>query len=343
MSSVNVLRSFLPHIWRSSLAFRPLLSRRFAAVQPYPSPPMAAQLEPLPEVARLSPACIRILGGNPGRFFLQGTNTYLVGTGRTRLLIDTGEGKASWSAALERTLAAEQATLAAVLLTHWHQDHVGGVEQARALAPALPVYQSRLAMEHAYEDIVDGQRFQVEGATLRAVHTPGHTADHMVFVLEEEGALFAGDNVLGQGTAVFEELGVYLRSLEQMLQVSASASPPSLPSGIPGRRRLYPGHGPVIEDGLAKIAEYIAHRQQREDQVLRLLLATDKQEAGAAVTNKDSPSGARAQTAMDLVEVIYADVRRDLFPAAERGIVQILQKLEDEGRVERNGIHWTVR
>lgn len=321
---------------------------------------MASQLVALPEVDRLSPAVIRILGGNPGKFTLQGTNTYLVGTGKERLLIDTAEGVPAWAEALERTLAEEKATLSAAVITHWHPDHVGGIGQVRKLVPGVTVYQSQLesgrlsaAPGEEIMDIVEGQAFYVEGATLRAVHTPGHTTDHMAFVLEEEGSLFAGDNVLGQGTAVFEDLAVYLQSLARMRALysgrrGAAASKPKL---------LYPGHGPVVEDGVAKITEYIEHRQQREDQVVRLLRSPDKAAAAAAAKTSEassssppttSPAAAdgkspSAWTSMELVEVIYADVRRDLYPAAERGLIQILQKLEDEGKVVEDGRSWILR
>ncbi|CAK7222338.1 hypothetical protein SBRCBS47491_004831 [Sporothrix bragantina] len=310
---------------------------------------MASQLVALPEVERLSLACIRILGGNPGKFTLQGTNTYLVGTGRERLLIDTAEGVAAWADALERTLAEEGATLSAALITHWHPDHVGGISQVRQLVPGVPIYQSQIASgqtgysatvhgispaaaDASVQDIVDGQVFSVEGATLRAVHTPGHTTDHMAFVLEEDGSLFAGDNVLGQGTAVFEDLAVYLKSLARMRALYTEG-------GKEGRL-LYPGHGPVVEDGPAKITEYIQHRQQREDQVVKLLKTSDKTGQSSVVADSNSPP---SWTAMDLVEVIYADVREDLYPAAERGLIQILQKLEGEGKVAKDGRSWVLR
>lgn len=286
------------------------------------------QLVPLPEVQRLSPACIRILGGNPGKFTLQGTNTYLLGTGRERLLVDTAEGRPAWSAALARTLAAENATVAATLLTHWHPDHVGGVDHVRQLVPGVPVYQNTdgpgLAQRFAdHAPITDGQEFRVDGATLRAVHTPGHTTNHMAFVLAEEDALLAGDNVLGQGTAVFEDLGVYLQSLARMRQVFAGP--------------LYPGHGPVVADGPAKIDEYLQHRQQREDQVVRLLRLEPRQ----SLQGLQPVLSARTSSA--LVEAIYVDTPRDLHPAAERGIVKILEKLEAEGKAVRDGQQWALR
>ncbi|KAI0404061.1 metallo-beta-lactamase superfamily protein [Xylaria palmicola] len=273
---------------------------------------MASQLVHLPEVERLSPACIRILGGNPGKFQLQGTNTYLVGTGPRRLLIDTGEGKPSWQAALKRVLHDEKATVHAALLTHWHHDHTQGVPQLLQLVPDAAVYKCDPAA--GQRSIANGQTFGVDGATLTAVHTPGHTADHMAFVFREEDALFTGDNVLGHGTAVFEDLATYLASLAKMEK---------LVSG-----RAYPGHGAVIPKAPPKIIEYIEHRHLREMQVLQTLgspKGTSPPASGAVATD--------AWTLMELVKVIYRDVPEELHIPASYGVIQILKKLLAEDKV----------
>jgi len=98
-----------------------------------------------------------------------------------------------------------------------------------------------------------GETVVTQGATLRVLHTPGHATDHCCFLLEEEAALFTGDNVLGVGSAVITELDSYMASLQRM----ANCQP----------RRLYPGHGPAVEDGPAKLREYQAHRLARIQQV----------------------------------------------------------------------------
>ncbi|OAA54799.1 metallo-beta-lactamase superfamily protein [Niveomyces insectorum RCEF 264] len=235
----------------------------------------------------------------------------------------------------------------------WHPDHVGGIDQVRQLVPGVPVYQNQAgagaggratttASTDDVLDIADGQAFRVPGATLRAVHTPGHAANHMVFVLAEEGAVFAGDNVLGQGTAVFEDLAVYLRSLARMRALYPVDDGATEEDSRFRGRRLYPGHGPVVADGPAKITEYMEHRQQREDQVVQLL-RTQNATAAAAAVELASVSPPSAWTAQALVEVIYADVRKDLHAAAERGVVQILQKLESEGKAVRDGSAWRLR
>lgn len=281
-------------------------------------------ITPLPEVTRLSPTVIRILGGNPGKFTLQGTNTYLVGTGPARLLIDSGAGERSWISSLKKTLSEEKAHLSAAIITHWHHDHTGGIRDLLDWNSQLQIYKNQptyLPGHHGSPvcleqiggpetllPIKDGQGFWVEGATLKAVHTPGHTADHMVLHLAEEDALFTGDNVLGHGTAVYEDLGTYLDSLERM--------------GGLFKGKGYPGHGPVVEDGPGKIGEYIRHRQQREGQVIETLRAFTAQE--------DAGEG---WTPMELVKVIYQGVPETLHIPAAGGVTQILHKLRKEGKV----------
>ncbi|GIK05884.1 hypothetical protein Aspvir_009998 [Aspergillus viridinutans] len=274
---------------------------------------MATQLVPLSEVERLSASVVRILGGNPGKFTLQGTNTYLIGRGHQRILIDTGEGKPSWANQLKGVLAKENATVHKALLTHWHHDHVNGVPDLLKICPQVTVYKHQ--PDEGQLDIEDGQVFSVEGATLKAYHTPGHTVDHMMFVLEEEDAIITGDNVLGHGTAVFEDLKVYLSSLQRMQ------------NRVSGRG--YPGHGAVIENATTKITEYINHRQQREEEVIRVL-----RYGKLDVPDKEpSPERKASWTPLELVKVIYRNVPESLHLPASHGVLQVLMKLEDEGKV----------
>ncbi|KAK4187833.1 hypothetical protein QBC35DRAFT_497754 [Podospora australis] len=292
-------------------------------------PKMASfQFPSLPEVSRLTPSCIRILAGNPSKFTLQGTNTYLLGTGPKRLLIDTGEGKPSWIAALKRTLAEENASIQDAIITHWHHDHVGGISDILAAWPGIklhkhqPNYQN--PEKHPFLPISDGQLFSVSGAELKAVHTPGHTIDHMVLFWVSENAMFTGDNVLGHGTAVFEDLSTYLASLQKMRSLS----------GFTGQ--AYPGHGPVVENGQAKIKEYIQHRQQREDQVVQFLSRPGAVDASANTTRSGSGSAADGGgwEVMEMVRSIYRDIPENLHLPAAGGVVQILRKLQREGRVQ---------
>jgi glyoxylase-like metal-dependent hydrolase (beta-lactamase superfamily II) len=282
---------------------------------------MATKLPQLPEVERISPRVIRILGGNPGKFTLQGryqlrfrsserltdsvlgTNTYLVGQGPKRILIDTGEGKPAWLNTLKKILSDENASLDQVIVTHWHPDHIGGVKDVKTLSPTPKIYKNQ--PNDGMSDISDGQKFFVEGSTLRAFHSPGHTTDHMALILEEEDAMFTGDNILGHGTAVFEDLQTYLDSLQRMS------------TAVSGRG--YPGHGDIIEKVRAKAEEYIAHRAQREREVIGVI---GSEENGIAL--------------MDMVKVIYKDVPENLHLPASKGVQQILWKLQDEGKLIHN-------
>lgn len=230
-----------------------------------------------------------------------GTNTYIVGQGAKRLLIDTGEGRPEWKASLKSVLDKENITIEKVLLSHWHHDHIQGVPDLLEFSPNTQVYKND--PHDDWQSISDGQKFETEGATLQAFFCPGHTTDHMAFILEEEDAMFTADNVLGQGTAVFEDLAAYMKSLNSMSKQF--------------KGRAYPGHGPVIEDGPAKILDYIKHRTQREKQVLEVLAQEKK----------------GGWTSMDIVKVIYKDYPENLWEPAERGVFQILEKLQKEGKV----------
>ncbi|KAM3501835.1 hypothetical protein MY11210_009261 [Beauveria gryllotalpidicola] len=263
-------------------------------------------LAPLSDVKRLSPVCIRILGGNPGKFTLQGTNTYLLGSGKHRILIDSGEGTPSWAASLRKVLRAEGATVDTLLLSHWHHDHVGGIEDLRKISPHAVVY--KFDPGEGQLEIENGQIFRADGVTLTAHHTPGHTTDHLVFTLAEEDAMFTADNVLGEGTAVFEDMTTYISSLHKMKTLFHG--------------RAYPGHGNFINDGPKKIVEYINHRKQREEQVVQVMRCT-------------KADGNRHWTGTDIVKVVYKEVHEDLHPAACAGVLQILSKLEQEGRAVR--------
>ncbi|KAE9551324.1 hypothetical protein FO519_005475 [Halicephalobus sp. NKZ332] len=154
-------------------------------------------LTSLVDIEELSPRVCRILGQNPGPFTLQGTNTYLVGTGKKRILIDAGEpGITEYISKLKDALG--DAEIEAIVATHWHQDHVGGIENVRKLAGKnVPVYKFKRqdASEDAkdYKIVEDGYELSTEGATLKLLYTPGHTTDHMAVLLKEENAIFSGD------------------------------------------------------------------------------------------------------------------------------------------------------
>lgn len=219
-----------------------------------------------------------------------------------------------------------------VLLTHWHHDHVGGVGHVRELVGDGVEVRKFVSgsgsgatshQEHAAEEwgvIEDGEVFSCEGVKLRALYSPGHTDDHVGFVLENgaEGKgddLFAGDNVLGHGTAVFEDLALYMASLEKM-------------RGVVGGR-LFPGHGEWVEDGKGKVAEYIEHRKAREREALEVL--------GRAREDGGKEAG---WASMELVKVIYAKYPEALHGPAEGSLRHVLRKLQGEGKVREERGRW---
>jgi hypothetical protein len=162
--------------------------------------------------------------------------------------------------------------------------------------------------------------------------------------------------VLGHGTSVFEDLATYVASLERMRRLFVSPEDDSTTdttntttstSTNTSTGRAYPGHGAVVPDGRGKIADYIRHRGQREEQVVQTLRCVGGQaeaEAGTAAAGEDGNGKGDAWTVMELVRSIYRDVPESLHPAAAGGVVQILQKLQREGRVVavEDGERWRL-
>ncbi|KAF9119194.1 hypothetical protein BGW39_000487 [Mortierella sp. 14UC] len=311
-----------------------------------------------------------------------GTNTYLIGKGPKKVLLDTGEGVPEYIPLLQEALdkeylrnngngveKEERPTISKVICSHWHHDHVGGIQDVLSFLaarniqlhnPPATAADAGSASTHTkglvdvdtsissaptevfkflcpdhddaetrFQAIQDRQVIQVDDqTTLLTLHTPGHTSDHCSFFLKEENTLFTADCVLGQGTAVFEDLGSYIRSLEKQLSFT-EASLVAVGSKGPSYK-IYPGHGPIIEDGPAKIREYIKHRFERERQVVTVLSGV----AGDEDTGSGTGAGAgTGKTAMDIVKVIYKAYPVALHLPAQHQILLHLKKLEEDGRV----------
>ncbi len=189
--------------------------------------------------------------------------------------------------------------MAAVLLTHGHLDHS---EAARSFAERMGCGVRALDPQHRLggEGLHDGDVVEVDGLEVRIVGTPGHTSDSLCFVLPAERAVLTGDTVLGRGTTVVAHpdgrLGAYLDSLHRLHALAESQEVTA----------VWPGHGPVIDDALATLDHYLAHREERLEQVRQAL-----REVGG-----DEEHG----LARRVVETVYADVDPVLWGAAELSV-----------------------
>ena len=215
-------------------------------------------------------------------------------------------------------------------------------------------------------DLTEGQSITTSSATplsLKVLHTPGHTTDSISLLFPSDNAIFTADTVLGEGTAVFEDLGAYMKSLRLLLEAAESLSASAtLGDGASGSGivaangdevalsggggkeegtqaqargnniRIFPGHGPVLEDGAAALRMYISHRQEREDQIVALLPTSLPSPPSSTATSP--PHGSiRA-----IVQNLYAKYPPGVWPAAERGVWLHLKKLEVDGQVSFGGV-----
>ena len=257
-----------------------------------------------------------LLAPNPSPMTGPGTNTILLsGRPEGAFIIDPGDNHPQHLDAIIQAGKAGSG-FRGILITHGHPDHITGAEELRQRLH-IPIYAfSKSGTPIADEEIADGTTWALGDETLRALHTPGHRFDHLCFLLERQRILFAGDLLAGTGTVVISppegDLLDYLTSLHRLQQLELV--------------QIVPAHGPTIEQPRAKLAEYIAHRLQREQQILAAL--------------HTQPDGCEIPT---IVEHIYVDVDPMLHPVAARSVEAHLIKLEREGRVRRQGEKWTLQ
>jgi glyoxylase-like metal-dependent hydrolase (beta-lactamase superfamily II) len=258
----------------------------------------------------MSGVTTRVLAPNPSVFTGPGTNTYLVGGERTLVCIDPGPDDDAHLVAILAVAAARQARIATIVLTHSHPDH-------RPLAARLAARTG--ATVHCFDPsggddnaqaMRDGETVHADDVALTAVHTPGHTRDHLCFHDAPSRALYTGDHILSGSTTVIHpgdgDMSDYMDSLRRVRDLHPVT--------------IHPGHGDLVEGAASLIDEYIKHRIEREAQVL---------------------DAARYQTtsfvAMDLVPNIYAGYPIDLYPLAAWTVEAHLEKLALERFIDRVG------
>lgn len=247
---------------------------------------------------------IVVLAPNPSIFTGAGTNTYLVGEGEVAC-IDPGPDDDRHLEAILRA-AAERGRIAAILLTHSHPDH-RPLARRLAATTGAPVYAWQAGSEPA-RPLDDGQVVAVADVRLRAVHTPGHASDHVCFLDEATKALYTGDHVLSGTTTVISppdgDMAAYMASLQRIRDLQPTV--------------IHPGHGSRVDDAVALVEEYLAHRRDREEQIVR-----------AARRRRDPVAPA------DLVEEVYAGYPQAVLPLATRTVEAHLEKLVGEGRARK--------
>lgn len=270
---------------------------------------------------QLSPLIRRVIAPNPGPFTYTGTGVYIIGHGDVAV-IDPGPFDPVHEAALDEALTGERVTH--VFVTHHHLDHsplahpladkhgvkVYGFGPQSAL-PAGGEVRLEAGDDVGFRpdvEIVDGQVFSGPGWTLEALHTPGHTSNHVCYALKEENVLFSGDHVMAWSTSVISppdgHMGDYLRELAR----------------VRDRRftRLWPTHGPAVENPAEFVQAYIDHRLQRERQLLDQLAT-------------------RPQCVPEMVAAIYTHVDKRLHPAAAHSVLAHMIHLVETGRAECAG------
>lgn len=225
-----------------------------------------------------------------------GNNTYLL-PGRPAVLIDAGIGDPSHVESIAAAL--DGAALDLVLVTHHHVDHSAGVPALTARWPSLVVRGGG-----AGAALADGERFDAGPTRLRAVHTPGHAPDHFCFLDELVMELYCGDLARIGGTVVIPasrggSLTEYLASLEKVRRLRPA--------------RLLPAHGPIVHDPDRLIADYLAHRRERHEEILAALRA-----------------GCR--TPAEIVARVYPALPRSLTAAAEDTVLAHLQTIQGSTR-----------
>ncbi|MBB3033569.1 MBL fold metallo-hydrolase [Alteriqipengyuania lutimaris] len=274
---------------------------------------------------RPEPLVTRVLAPNPSPYTFTGTQTYLVGTGEDRAVIDPGPAEVEHLDAI--LAAAGDAKISAILCTHTHRDHSPAAAPLAEKTGAPVMGCAKLviadngpradeAFDTTYEPdrvMADGDTVSGDGWTLRAVATPGHTSNHLCFALEESGALFTGDHVMGWSTSVIVppdgDMSDYMESLAKLYEREDKV--------------YYPAHGKPVDRPQQLVRSMIGHRRQRERQILKVL--------------GDAP-----RSLPEFIPIMYKGLDPRLEKAAQMSVHAHLIDLERRNLVTRSGERWAA-
>jgi len=266
-------------------------------------------------VEQVAPGIRRVIADNPGPFTLYGTGTYILGTGQVAV-IDPGPADPQHVAAILAGLEGE--SISHILVTHTHMDHSPGcrlLQQhcdaktyaygphgAGKLEQGVPVEEGG-DMEFAPDvRVTHGQVLEGGDWSVECVYTPGHTSNHMCYQLRESKSLFTGDHIMGWSTSIISppdgDMAAYMASLELLLLRDDAV--------------YWPTHGPAVHDTKALVQAFIAHRQEREEQILACI-----DEGVLTIT--------------DMVPLIYKGTPEFMYPAAARSVFAAIEFMVDRG------------
>ncbi|MBI2820248.1 MAG: MBL fold metallo-hydrolase [Acidobacteria bacterium] len=250
----------------------------------------------------ISPLIRRIVSRNPGAFTGPGTATYIIGHGHVAV-IDPGPALSEHIQSILDAVRGE--TVDQILITHTHPDHWPAAPAIQA-ATGAPIY----AFAHGVGErtLRDGDVTEGKGWRLEAVHTPGHTSDHLSFALSDERVLFSGDHVMGWSTSVIippdGDMAAYMVSLEKLLRRDDAI--------------YLPTHGPAVTDPRTHVRAFIEHRLERRAAILRRL-------------------GQGEASVSEIVRAVYTDVSTSLHGAAALSVLAHLIELVDLNQVACDG------